>query len=69
VAVRPVVLGPWQCGIGPFETGGTAIKKVQRASVLSERVQAALGDLVGAAREGLLAERGCRARRDARADG
>src|SRR4051794_27417221 len=57
---RPVPLGPWRVRTSPPRTGGTAMRTVSPAPVaddeaLPERVREALGELVGAAKEGLLA--------------
>src|SRR4051794_2699248 len=57
---RPVPLGPWRVRTSPPRTGGTAMRTVSPAPVaddeaLPERVREALGELVGAAKQGLLA--------------
>src|SRR3954452_9344211 len=57
---RPVPLGPWRVRTSPPRTGGTAMRTVSPVPVaddeaLPERVREALGELVGAAKEGLLA--------------
>src|SRR3954467_3979084 len=62
---RPVLLGPWRVRIGSPRTGGpTAMRTVSTESVAAgqERIEEwpasvreALGELAGAAKEGLLA--------------
>lgn len=58
---RPVAARPWRVPKSSFETGGSAVKTVSLDQVgreelaLPARVQEALGELVGSAKEGLLA--------------